>query len=126
MKDDELFEKFIRYGKFNFTLPYDNSFKDHINPTTDKISLRELEVIYIQYLLECGIFEKSFKFDKWCKTNKVYELFNFMPDYYFFGATNEEGTIKNVHEKVKPFIEKWTFEKVIERWFSLNLDHSMY
>lgn len=121
----ELQEKYVEYdGRIIFDLPNKDVLGYTVcEPETDQISMRELETFYIQYIMECGIFNKSITFEEWLNQYDVPKLFVWMPDFVIFGYDERKKpeSLKLILEKANKFINLWDFEKIKNKWFNLKL-----
>lgn len=119
LSDDEIKSKYVIHGgKLNFFYPQAelNGFI-YNDPQTDKMSMRELEVFCIQYMLEMKLLNKKTSFISWLEANDIEDLFTWIPDDIHFGykIKNDEIEIKAKH-----FLEIWNVEKILDRWFNIN------
>ena len=119
--DDELQRCYLNHnGRMQFNLPYIEICGRIIcEPTTDQISMRELETFVIQYY----IMNKYEPIDylNWLDKQDIISLFGWMPDDFIF-SNGKPLTNEYIAQKSIPFIEKWNFDIIKERWFNLKFN----
>lgn len=118
--ESEIYTHYINNGgKISFDLPQEWLFNQWIcEPVTDQISMRELETFYIQYILDNEILKKEMSWKEWIEFYEIDELLSFLPDRYNFG---NKITIDEIIKKCDSFIDKWSFEKIIEKWRNIKI-----
>jgi hypothetical protein len=120
LSDAELKTHYIEYGgRLKFNLPQQFIYNRYVcEPITDKISMRELETFYIQYILDNNILNKNLSFETWIDNYDVIGLLDWLPDNYVFGY---KPSLEYVLERASEFITKWNYENAIARWKSINV-----
>ena len=118
LNDDEVQTKYSEYG-LNFVYPQSelNGFI-YNDPQTDKMSMRELEVFCIQFILERDLLDNNLNFDDWLDVNDIEQLFTWIPDDIEFGYKIKNSEIS---KKAQQFLALWDIDKILYRWFNIKL-----
>lgn len=118
--DDELQRCYLDYnGRMIFNYPHIEVCGQIVcEPSTDQISMRELETFVIQYYI-MSKYEPMDYFD-WLEEKDIISLFGWMPDDFIF-SNGKKLTNEYIFQKSIPFITKWNFDNIKEQWFNLNL-----
>ena len=118
--DEELISHYIENnGKLSFHVPsvyvYNRWWSE---PVTDKISMRELETFYIQYILENTILVKNKSFEEWADDNEIIELMGYLPDQFNF---KYKPDMTYILKRVSEFKDKWSYDIIINRWKNIKI-----
>jgi len=120
LNDDELQRCYVNNnGVLRFNYPYIEVCNQIVcEPSTDQISMRELETFIIQYYIMNDY--ETIDYIDWLDKHDIIGLFGWMPDSYIF-SNGKKLTNDYVFQKSGVFLEKWNLTNVKERWFSLKL-----
>ncbi len=118
----------MRYNIFNGNLIFNYPQSElagvtYNDPHTDQMSMRELETFCIQYIIENTFFDKNLTFMEWMVKNHISDLFTWIPDDIIFGY---KITHEQINKKAIPFLEKWDYDSILNRWFNLDLTAKEY
>lgn len=108
-------------GNLRFKTPSKLIFNTVVcEPETTQISMREIEVFYIQSLIEGAT-----DLRKWVFDNDIQSILYWLPDNWLFFIdqidTSDDGKNEYVYEKMSAFADKWNYTNVVEKWFKLRL-----